>query len=277
MKNTININGKLLSLDKPKIMGIINSTPDSFYKDSRFNLGEKSFLLKAEKMLADGCHIFDVGGYSTRPNATEVTENEEIDRIRKPIRLLKRHFPDIPISIDTFRAEVAKAAIEEGAGMINDVSGGSLDGKMFEYVISKNIPYILMHMRGNPQTMQNHTVYKDLSFEVVQEIVSKANYLRSKGVHDVIVDPGFGFAKNINQNYELLKNIRFFQNPFYPVLMGISRKSMIYKLLNSNPEDVLPETTALHLFGILNKVQIVRVHDVLNANRILNIYEKITP
>ncbi len=277
MKNTININGKLLSLDKPKIMGIINSTPDSFYKDSRFNLGEKSFLLKAEKMLEDGCDIFDVGGYSTRPDAQEISTKEEIDRIKKPIKLLSKHFGNTPISIDTFRVDVAKVALSEGAGMINDVSGGNLDVKMFDYVISTKTPYVLMHMRGTPQTMQEKTIYKNLISDIFLELSQKANYLKSKGNHDIIIDPGFGFAKNLDQNYELLRHIDLIENPYYPILMGISRKSMIYKLISSKPEEVLPETSALHLFGVLKKVGILRVHDVKYAARIRQIASKMVP
>jgi dihydropteroate synthase len=277
MKNTININGKLLSFDEPKIMGIINITPDSFYKDSRFNLGEESFLPKAEKMISDGCDIFDVGGYSTRPNATEITINEEIERIRKPVELLKKNFPDMPISIDTFRVEVAKAALDEGANIINDVSGGNLDEKMFDFVISKNIPYILMHMRGNPNTMQNLNNYENLLKDIFIEIISKANKLKAQGVKDVIIDLGFGFSKDINQNYELLKNISLFETDYYPTLMGVSRKSMLYKLLETTPEDVLPETSALHLFGLLQNVGILRVHDVKAAKRIIKLKSQFLP
>jgi dihydropteroate synthase len=271
MKNTININGKLLSFDEPKIMGIINITPDSFYKDSRFNLGEESFLPKAEKMIAEGCDIFDIGGYSTRPNAIEISISEEIYRISKPIESLKKNFPDLPISIDTFRVEVAKAALDSGANIINDVSGGNLDEQMFDYVISKNIPYILMHMRGEPKTMQKLNNYSDLLPDVFSELFSKANYLKAKGVNDVIIDLGFGFSKDINQNYTLLKNISLFENEYFPTLMGVSRKSMLFKLFETLPEDVLPETSALHLFGLLKNINILRVHDIKAAKRILKL------
>jgi dihydropteroate synthase len=277
MKNTININGKLLSFDEPKIMGIINITPDSFYKDSRFNLGDESFLPKAEKMISEGCDIFDIGGYSTRPDALEVSISEEISRITKPIELLKKNFPEIPISIDTFRVEVANAAIDAGANIINDVSGGNLDEKMFDFVISKNIPYIMMHMRGTPKTMKSLNNYKDLLFDIYSELFSKANYLKSNGVKDIIIDLGFGFSKDLSQNYKLLKNISLFKNEYYPILMGISRKSMLYKLFNTNPEDVLPETSALHFYGVSNNVNILRVHDVKAAKRILKIRGALLP
>jgi dihydropteroate synthase len=276
MKNTININGKILSFDEPKIMGIINITPDSFYKDSRFNLGDESFLKKAEKMILEGADILDIGGYSSRPGATEISIPEEIERIEKPIKLIKSEFPHIPISIDTFRSEVAKAALNAGAELINDVSGGDQDDKMFDLVISENIPYILMHMRGNPNTMNSKTEYADIVLEIIQELYRKANFLRTNGVKDVIVDPGFGFAKDLNQNYELLKKLNLFPST-YPILIGISRKSMLYKLFNTNPEEVLAETSALHLYGLLQGASILRVHDVKETARIIKIYQKLKP
>jgi dihydropteroate synthase len=277
MKNTININGKLLSFDEPKIMGIINITPDSFYKDSRFNLGDESFLSKAEKMIADGCDIFDIGGYSTRPDATIVSISEEINRIQAPINLLKKNFPDLPISVDTFRVDVAKVAIDAGANIINDVSGGNLDERMFDFVVSKNIPYILMHMRGEPSTMQKLNNYTNVLYDVFQELFSKANDLKSKGACDIIIDLGFGFAKDLEQNYTILKNISIFENEYYPLLMGVSRKSLLYKLLDTTAEDVLPETSALHLFGILKNVNILRVHDIKAAKRILKLRKQFLP
>ena len=275
MKNTINIIGKLLNLEDPLIMGIINVTPDSFYKDSRYNPFQEDFLEKAGQLIANGAGILDIGGYSTRPGAEEVNINEEIKRVTKAIDIIHSNFPEIPISIDTFRSEVAREAIDAGASIVNDVSGGALDGKMFEYIISKNLPYILMHSRGNPQNMASMTTYGELYSEILSELFSKANQLRKSGVKDIIIDPGFGFAKNQQQNFQLLQHLEIFQNENYPVLIGISRKSMIYKLLNITAEETLNSTSALHLLALIKKTKILRVHDVNEAFQVKKLFKNL--
>ncbi|MBK6978152.1 MAG: dihydropteroate synthase [Cytophagaceae bacterium] len=275
MKNTINIIGKLLNLEDPLIMGIINVTPDSFYKDSRYNPFQEDFLEKAGQMIANGAGILDIGGYSTRPGAEEVNINEEIKRVTKAIDIIHSNFPKIPISIDTFRSEVAREAIDAGASIVNDVSGGALDGKMFDFIISKNLPYILMHSRGNPQNMASMTTYGELYSEILSELFSKANQLRKSGVKDIIIDPGFGFAKNQQQNFQLLQHLEIFQNENYPVLIGISRKSMIYKLLNITAEETLNSTSALHMLALIKKTKILRVHDVKEAFQVKKLFKNL--
>ncbi|MBK9510662.1 MAG: dihydropteroate synthase [Cytophagaceae bacterium] len=275
MKNTINIIGKLLNLEDPLIMGIINVTPDSFYKDSRYNPFQEDFLEKAGQMIANGAGILDIGGYSTRPGAEEVNINEEIKRVTKAIDIIHSNFPEIPISIDTFRSEVAREAIDAGASIVNDVSGGALDEKMFDFIISKNLPYILMHSRGNPQNMASMTTYGELYSEILSELFSKANQLRKSGVKDIIIDPGFGFAKNQQQNFQLLQHLEIFQNENYPVLIGISRKSMIYKLLNITAEETLNSTSALHMLALIKKTKILRVHDVKEAFQVKKLFKNL--
>lgn len=273
MKNTINIGGKLLSLEKPIIMGIMNVTPDSFHKDSRFNPTEEDFLKKANEMLENGAKILDIGGYSTRPGAENISESEEIERVQSAIEKLKSNFRDVILSVDTFRASVARAAINSGANMVNDVSGGNLDSLMFPLIIESNIPYILMHMRGTPQTMSALTDYNNLIFDIKNELFEKANFLKINGVTDIIIDPGFGFSKTLEQNYKLLKNLDAFKNENFPILVGLSRKSMIYKLLNILPEDSLNATSQLNLLALQKGAKILRVHDVFEAKQTLELYE----
>jgi dihydropteroate synthase len=275
MKKTINISGKIISLEKPLIMGIINITPDSYYKDNRFSATDKNFLEKAAEMIKNGVDIIDIGGYSSRPGAADISSAEEIDRINPAIETLRKNFPDIIISIDTFRALVAKNAIDAGANIINDISAGELDDQMFETVLKLNVPYIMMHMRGNPQNMQTLNLYNDFLFDILTELMAKANYLKKLGLKDVIIDPGFGFSKNLNQNYILLKNLELFSHYNYPILSGISRKSMIYKYLNIEVEETLPATTQLNLFALLKKTNIIRVHDVLEASQTMQLLEKL--
>lgn len=262
MKKTINIAGKIVSLEKPLIMGIINVTPDSFHKDSRYSPFEEDFLKKAYEIIREGADILDIGGYSTRPNAQEVSVKEELERVIPSIKILKKHYPNVIISIDTFRSVVAKEAIKNGANIINDVSGGTLDNLMFETVIKLNVPYVLTHLRGNPKNMNEKTVYEDLIFDILNETFERANYLKRKGVKDIIIDPGFGFAKTINQNYELLKNLEVFKKFDLPILIGVSRKSMLYKYLNITPEESLNATGQLHFLSLLKEANILRVHDI---------------
>lgn len=273
MKDTINIGGKLLNLQKPIIMGIMNITPDSFHKDSRFNPFDEDFLKKANEMLQNGAAIIDIGGYSSRPGATNISENEEIDRVIPAIEILIKNFNNTTISIDTFRAKVAHAAINSGAKLINDISAGELDPTMFPLIIKNNYPYIMMHMKGNPETMQKLSNYENLYSEILEQLYSKANYLRKNGVKDIIIDPGFGFSKTIEQNYSLMKNLSIFRNENYPILVGISRKSMIYKFLNIATSETLEATAQLHLQALLAGANILRVHDVKSAKHSVELYE----
>ena len=273
MKDTINIGGKILDLQKPIIMGIMNITPDSFHKDSRFNPFDEDFLKKANEMLENGASIIDIGGYSSRPGAVDISENEEIDRVIPAIEILVKYFPSVTISIDTFRAMVAYSALSSGAKLVNDISAGELDPEMFPLIIKNNYPYILMHMRGNPETMQNLTGYENLHSEILQQLYAKANFLRKNGVKDIIIDPGFGFSKTIEQNYELMKNLSIFKNENYPILVGVSRKSMIYKLLKIDSSETLEATAQLHLQALLAGANILRVHDVKSAKNSVELYE----
>ncbi|WP_338759228.1 dihydropteroate synthase [Bernardetia sp. ABR2-2B] len=261
---TLRIKNKLISLQKPIVMGILNVTPDSFYEGSRIKT-DKSILQKASQMLEEGATILDIGGYSTRPNADDISIEEEINRVVNPIRLIKKEFPNAIISIDTFRSKVARQAVEAGADLINDVSGGSLDIQMFETVASLNVPYILMHMRGNPQTMKTLTNYENIITEMMTYFQQRITTLKSFGVEEIILDLGFGFAKTIDQNYFLLKNLAVFEQLEFPILAGISRKSMIYKQLAIPVSEALNGTTVLNTIAIQNGAKILRVHDVKEA------------
>jgi len=252
-------------------MGILNVTPDSFHSDSRM-LDSKSLLQLAEKMLLDGATLLDIGGYSSRPNADEVSESEEINRVIPSIELLNMEFPQAMISIDTFRSKVAQKAMEAGACIINDISGGSLDEQMFETVAKSKAVYIMTHMRGTPQTMSGLTDYDDLLMEMMDFYVDGVEKLSSLQVADIIIDPGFGFAKTINQNYEILKNLQYFQQLNLPLLAGISRKSMIYKALDIGSADALNGTTALHMIALMNGASILRAHDVKEATETIKLY-----
>ncbi len=274
-KKTLLLKGNLIDLSHPKVMGIINATPDSFY-DGGKNVNLEKAVLTVEKMLDDGADIIDIGGYSTKPNAKEVSVEEEVGRVIPLIKTLIQKFPDIVISIDTFRSKVAKKAVEEGACIINDVSGGNLDDEMFETVAKLKVPYILMHMRGTPATMQKMTDYNHLIKEIVLELSQKLEILRSLQVNDIIIDPGFGFAKSLAQNYEILNNLSYFKQLECPILVGVSRKSMIYKLLDVDAVDALNGTTALNMTTLLNGGNILRVHDVKEAVETVKIYNQLT-
>ncbi len=242
-------------------MGILNITPDSFYAGSRV-MDEKALLEQASRMLADGADLLDIGGYSTRPGAAEVSEEEERKRVSWAASLLIREFPDALISVDTFRASVAKAGVEAGACMINDVGGGTLDAQMFEMVASLQVPYVLMHMRGTPQTMTGLNQYDDLAKEIIDYFAVTLNKLRQLGVKDIVADPGFGFAKNIQQNYILLNRMRLLKALDVPLLVGISRKSLIWKSLGISPEEAGNGTTVLNTIALDRGASILRVHDV---------------
>lgn len=260
---SLNIHGRLIEYDRPAVMGIINVTPDSFYAGSRVNVEEIG--RRVRDMMGDGADMIDIGGYSSRPGAAAVSETEEIDRLAAGIAALREVSPDIVVSVDTFRASVAKVAIEQmGADIINDISGGDLDDRMFKTVATLNVPYILMHMRGTPADMQTLTDYPDgVTAEVLRDLSVKLRKLRLAGVNDVIVDPGFGFAKTLEQNYRLMADLPMFAELLdAPVLVGISRKSMVTRCLGVPASDALNGTTALNTIALLKGAQILRVHDV---------------
>lgn len=260
---SLNLHGRLYVADRPQIMGILNITPDSFYSGSR-TMHEREIVARIASMVEDGVDMIDVGAYSSRPGAADVPVREEIDRLRIGMRLLRDMAPDIPVSVDTFRAGVARVAVEElGADIINDISGGDLDPDMWRTVAALNVPYILMHMRGTPSTMQQFTGYDDVTAEVINGLSRKLRELRLLGVADVIVDPGFGFSKTIGQNFEMMRNLRAFTLALNaPLLVGISRKSMIYKTFDTVPAETLNGTTVFNTIAISRGASILRVHDV---------------
>lgn len=271
---TINCKGQLIDLSQPKVMGILNITPNSFFDGGRYS-SKDEILTKVEKMLAEGATFIDIGAYSSKPSAEFVTEEEELDRIVPVIQLLIQHFPEILISVDTFRSEVAKVCIENGAAMINDISAGNLDDKMLDVIAQYQVPYIMMHMRGTPQTMQSLTEYEDIVKEVLLYFSEKVRQARSLGINDLIVDPGFGFAKAIAQNYEVMQKLELFHNLELPLLIGISRKSMIHKTLEITADEALNGTTFLNTIALTKGAQILRVHDVKEAMECVKLYEKL--
>lgn len=265
MDKMLNIKGNLVSLDTPVVMGILNVTPDSFYAASR-QRGEADIERRIETILSEGGAWIDVGGYSSRPDAEDVSPEEEKRRLEPALRLLRDRYPEVPVSLDTFRAEVARWGVEEyGVALINDISGGELDEAMFRTVAGLRVPYLLMHMRGTPRTMQRHTDYADLMEEVMLYFARKVRELRLLGVNDIILDPGFGFSKTLEQNYRLMCHLEEFAVFELPLLVGVSRKSMIYRLLDATPEESLNGTTVLNTFALLHGADILRVHDVRQA------------
>lgn len=267
---TLNCKGRLLVIDKPIVMGIINATPDSFYSDSR-QLNTDAVLKKAEQMLKEGATILDIGGQSTRPGSEKLTAAEELKRLIAPIEAIYANFPDAFISIDTYYSLVAKEAVSSGASIVNDISAGSMDAEMISTVASLNVPYVLMHMQGTPQTMQQEPIYDNVTKEILDFFIQKTDEIRKAGLKDIIIDPGFGFGKTIQHNFELLRNLSVFKMLNSPVLLGISRKSFIYKTLSVSVEDSLNGTTALHSTGLLNGASILRVHDVKEAVETINL------
>lgn len=270
---TLNLRGQLVDLTEPKVMGILNSTPDSFYVGSRFS-AEKDILSKAEEMLSTGATFLDVGGYSSRPGATDISEGEEAQRVILAIRCIIKEFPKALISIDTFRSSIANAAVNEGASMINDISGGSIDPQMISIVAQLKVPYVLMHMLGTPQTMTSLTNYNNLLKEVTDFFHQKIAALKAAGVTDIVVDPGFGFAKTVEQNFELLNNLEHFNRLGKPVLVGLSRKSMIWKTLSTTAEDSGNGTTVLNTLALTKGARILRVHDVKEAVESVKLFSK---
>lgn len=266
---------KLIDLHQPLVMGIINVTPDSFYEGSRVQ--EDAVLLsRIQSFISQGVDIVDVGAVSTRPGADEVSEAIEIERIENAVRLIANHFPSLIISVDTFRSTVARMAIQQGAHIVNDVSGGSLDKRMFATIAELNVPYILMHSRGDAQNMQDLTNYNNVTIDVIKELSEKVHMLRELGAKDIIIDPGFGFAKTLEQNFKLLNELALFSSLGCPILAGLSRKSMIYKTLISSPKDSLNGTTALNMVALLNGAKILRVHDVSEAREVVELYLKLS-
>lgn len=260
----INCKGQLIDLSTPKIMGILNITPDSFYDGGRRKT-TREFLLHTEEMLRAGADFIDVGAYSSRPGAVDISEEEELQRILPVAESLLKNFPDILLSIDTFRSRIAKEAVEAGAAIVNDISAGNLDPKMMEVVAKLQVPYIMMHMRGNPTTMKNLNEYEDLLQDILFYFSEKIAQARDLGINDLIIDPGFGFSKNIRQNFELLSHLELFKNLDLPILSGVSRKSFIYKTLDMEPDEALNGTTVLNTVSLIKGADILRVHDVKEA------------
>lgn len=274
MMMTINCKGNLIDFTIPKVMGILNVTPDSFFDGGKYK-NEQAILSQTAKMLADGATFIDVGAYSSKPGAKQVSEVEELARIIPVIKLLVRNFPSIIISVDTFRSEVAKQSVQAGAALINDISGGVLDAKMFETVAKLQVPYIMMHMQGTPQNMQLNPVYDDIVKEVTLFFATQLAKLRALKVNDVIIDVGFGFGKTTAHNYELLQKLALFESLEVPILTGISRKSMLYKLLDILPADALNATTVANTIALLNGTNILRVHDVKQAVEAVKIVKQV--
>jgi len=272
--NSINCKGKLVDLSTAKVMGILNLTPDSFYDGGKLT-SEKDILSQTDKMLTEGATFLDLGGYSSRPGAAFVSEEEELKRVLPVVTLLLKSFPKALLSIDTFRSNIAKQCIDSGAAMVNDISGGTMDENMFKVISELQVPYIMMHMRGTPETMMQNTEYKDITKELLFYFSEKTAKAKTYGINDFIVDLGFGFSKNIEQNFVLLSNLELFKNLNAPLLVGISRKSMIHKTLEISPNDALNGTTALHSIALYKGASILRVHDVKEAVECINLIQNL--
>lgn len=270
---SINCRGRLVSLETPRIMGILNLTPDSFYKNSRTT--QLQVLHDAEKMLEQGTDFLDLGGYSSRPGADFVSQEEELKRVIPAVETLVKHFPESLISVDTFRSEVARQSIEAGACIINDISAGELDSQMWEIIARYQVPYVAMHMRGTPQTMQNLTHYEHIINEIIFYFSQKKRKAQEMGINDLILDPGFGFAKTMEQNYEVFSHLEDFKILNLPLLVGISRKSMLYKFLNISAEEALNATSILHTIALIKGAKILRLHDVKPAVECLQLIRKL--
>jgi dihydropteroate synthase len=271
---TINCNGKLIDLSSPKVMGILNVTPNSFFDGGKHS-DEKAILTQVEKMLLEGATFIDIGGYSSKPSAEFVSEDEELQRLLPVVQKVVQEFPEAIISIDTFRSKVARETIENGAAIINDISAGNLDDKMLQTIAQLQVPYIMMHMRGTPQTMQTLTQYENIVKEMLFYFSEKVAHARSLGINDLIIDPGFGFAKTMEQNFEVLSKLELFQMVELPILAGVSRKSMIYKTLETSAEFALNGTTSLNTISLLKGTKILRVHDVKEAVECVKLYNQL--
>jgi dihydropteroate synthase len=272
---TLNCKGRLLVVDKPIVMGIINATPDSFYAGSRFS-GIDNILAQAEKMLSEGAAILDIGGQSSRPGSERISAEEELKRVVPAVEAIHHKFPESFISIDTFYASVAAEAVSAGASMVNDISAGSLDSGMIETVAGLGIPYVLMHMQGNPQTMLQNPVYENVTRQVLDFFIAKSAELKATGIRDIIIDPGFGFGKTAGHNLELLNNLSAFTMLEKPLLLGISRKSVIYKTLGITSEQSLNGTTVLNTIGLMKGAAILRVHDVNEAMEAISLFTAVS-
>lgn len=270
----INVNGRLMDLSEPQVMGILNVTPDSFYAGSRMET-EKDIINRLHQITSEGASILDIGAYSSRPDAEHISTEEEMNRLRTGLDLVRKHQPEAVVSVDTFRADVAKMCVEEfGAAMINDISAGQLDAAMFGTIAQLGVPYIMMHMQGTPQNMQMNPHYDNLLKEVFLYFAERIQKLRDLGAKDIIIDPGFGFGKTLEHNYELMNHLDEFQLFELPLLVGISRKSMIYKLLGTTPEEALNGTTVLNTLALMKGANILRVHDVKAAKEAVTLVEK---
>lgn len=270
-QQSLNVGGRLLTLDRPCVMGILNVTPDSFFDGGRYDRVEDA-LKQAERMIAEGVDIIDIGGMSSRPGAKVLSSDEELNRVLPVVEAIRTSFPQITISIDTVYAATAKAAIEAGADLVNDISAGTFDQEMYQTVADLGVPYVLMHMQGRPETMQEHPDYEDVVLEVLDFFIAQTTILRKLGVKDIILDPGFGFGKSLEHNYELLKKMHVFRMLDCPVLAGISRKSMINKVLGTRPENALNGTTALHMVALQQGARLLRVHDVKEAVQVVKLW-----
>ena len=276
-KYTFQIKGSLHIWDRPQVMAIVNLTPDSFFEGSRFSWSDGSAKRGIEKMIHDGADLLDLGAYSSRPGASVVSTEEEMDRVLPVIEWIKAEYPQVLISIDTFRSRVAKEAVNSGATIINDISGGELDSEMLRTVGQLKVPYIAMHMRGNPQTMQGKTNYSDIFSEILLYFSEKLEKFRNFGINDAIIDVGFGFAKTLDQNYLLLKHLSYFKSLGLPILVGVSRKSMIYKFLEISANEALNGSTAMHMQALIQGANILRVHDIKEAKETVKLYKKLYP
>jgi len=269
---TLNCRGRLVDLSTPKIMGIINATPDSFYSKSRVATSN-DLKIRIEQMIEDGVDIIDIGAYSSRPNAEHISQEEELNRLLPLVEFIKKEYPNLLVSIDTFRAKVADECIQRGAELINDISGGQIEDELLEVIANKEVPYILMHMRGTPQTMMQYTQYEHLANELLLYFSKGIQKAKKAGIKDVIIDPGFGFSKTLEQNYQLLNNLELLNSLEAPLLIGISRKSMISKALNTTAEKSLNGTTALHMIALSKGAKILRVHDVKEAVECVKLHQ----
>ena len=266
----LNIKGSLLDLSSPKIMGILNVTPDSFYDGGVYS-NENEILKQAEKMILDGVDIIDVGGYSSKPGAKIINIKEEEKRVLPIIKLIYKTFKKTIISVDTFRSEIAEKSINAGASIINDISGGDFDNNIYKIAERYKAPYIMMHMKGDPSNMQINPTYQNINYEIIKNLSKKIDFAQKKGVCDIIIDPGFGFGKTIEHNYQILNNLKLYKVLHKPILIGVSRKSMIYKLLKTDPSKALNGTTALNTIALINGANILRVHDVKQANEVIKL------
>ncbi|MCX6235851.1 MAG: dihydropteroate synthase [Bacteroidetes bacterium] len=269
---TLNCRSKVIKFERPVVMGILNITPDSFYDGGRY-VTEKDYLGQAERMIGEGAAIIDIGAASSRPGAAAITEDEELRRLLPALQTISKHFPEILLSVDTYRAAVAKSACEHGADIINDISGGTMDAKMFAIIAGMKVPYVLMHIKGTPLTMQDRPVYKDVVAEIMDHFTERVSQLKKMGAGDIIIDPGIGFGKDVEDNYEILRNLDRFLAPGWPLMIGLSRKSLINKVLGISPEDALNGTTVLNTVAVLKGAHILRVHDIKEAIEVIRLCE----